>query len=141
MYLKNSLKHYSKNYGNNNVSENKEEHGTHVSGIIASQKTGQDPFAKIMCLRAVPNEGDERDKDIGNAIRYAVDNGADIINMSAGKYFSRFPEFVVDAIKYAEEKGVLFVISGGNEGVDISQIVTYPKKFTEENGSKNILQI
>lgn len=125
-----------KNYGNNNVSENKEEHGTHVSGIIASQKTGQDPFAKIMCLRAVPNEGDERDKDIGNAIRYAVDNGADIINMSAGKYFSRFPEFVVDAIKYAEEKGVLFVISGGNEGVDISQIVTYPKKFTEENGSK-----
>ena len=125
-----------KNYGNNNVSENKEEHGTHVSGIIASQKTGQDPFAKIMCLRAVPNEGDERDKDIGNAIRYAVDNGADIINMSAGKYFSRFPEFVVNAIKYAEEKGVLFVISGGNEGVDISQIVTYPKKFTEENGSK-----
>ncbi|MBK6536663.1 MAG: S8 family serine peptidase [Ignavibacteria bacterium] len=125
-----------KNCGNNNVSENKEEHGTHVSGIIASQKTGQDPFAKIMCLRAVPNEGDERDKDIGNAIRYAVDNGADIINMSAGKYFSRFPEFVVDAIKYAEEKGVLFVISGGNEGVDISQIVTYPKKFTEENGSK-----
>ena len=125
-----------KNYGNNNVSENKEEHGTHVSGIIASQKTGQDPFAKIMCLRTVPNEGDERDKDIGNAIRYAVDNGADIINMSAGKYFSRFPEFVVDAIKYAEEKGVLFVISGGNEGVDISQIVTYPKKFTEENGSK-----
>lgn len=125
-----------KNYGDNNVSENKEEHGTHVSGIIASQKTGQDPFAKIMCLRTVPNEGDERDKDIGNAIRYAVDNGADIINMSAGKYFSRFPEFVVDAIKYAEEKGVLFVISGGNEGVDISQIVTYPKKFTEENGSK-----
>ena len=125
-----------KNYGNNNVSENKEEHGTHVSGIIASQKTGQDPFAKIMCLRTVPNEGDERDKDIGNAIRYAVDNGADIINMSAGKYFSRFPEFVVNAIKYAEEKGVLFVISGGNEGVDISQIVTYPKKFTEENGSK-----
>ncbi len=125
-----------KNYGNNNVSENKEEHGTHVSGIIASQKTGQDPFAKIMCLRAVPNEGDERDKDIGNAIRYAVDNGADIINMSAGKYFSRFPEFVVDAIKYAEEKGVLFVVSGGNEGVDISQIITYPKKFTEENGSK-----
>ena len=125
-----------KNYGNNNVSENKEEHGTHVSGIIASQKTGQDPFAKIMCLRAVPNEGDERDKDIGNAIRYAVDNGADIINMSAGKYFSRFPEFVVDAIKYAEEKGVLFVISGGNDGEDLSQILTYPKKFTEENGSK-----
>lgn len=125
-----------KNYGNNNVSEFKEEHGTHVSGIIASKKTGQAPFAKIMCLRAVPNEGDERDKDIGNAIRYAVDNGADIINMSAGKYFSRFPEFVVDAVRYAEEKGVLFVVSGGNEGEDISQIITYPRKFIEEDGTK-----
>lgn len=125
-----------KNYGNNNVSENKEEHGTHVSGIIASKKTGQAPFAKIMCLRAVPNEGDERDKDIGNAIRYAVDNGASIINMSAGKYFSPYPEFVVEAVKYAEDRGVLFVVSGGNEGDDISQIVNYPRKYIEENGIK-----
>ncbi len=125
-----------KGYGNNDVVELKEIHGTHVSGIIASKKTGQAPFAKIMCLRAVPNEGDERDKDIGNAIRYAVDNGADIINMSAGKYFSPDPEFVADAIKYAEEKDVLFVVSSGNEGEDISKLISYPKKFTEENGRK-----
>lgn len=124
------------NYGSNDVMEKKEVHGTHVAGIIASKKTGQAPFAKIMCLRAVPNEGDERDKDIGNAIRYAVDNGASIINMSAGKYFSPNPEFVVDAIKYAEAKGVLFVISAGNEGDDISDIVNYPRKYYVENGEK-----
>lgn len=124
------------NYGNNNVVEVKEIHGTHVAGIIASQKTGQAPFAKIMCLRGVPNEGDERDKDIGNAIRYAVDNGASIINMSAGKYFSLNPEFVTDAIKYAESKGVLFVISAGNEGEDASVLISYPRKFIEENGEK-----
>ena len=124
------------NYGNNDVSEKVEIHGTHVAGIIASKKTGQAPFAKLMLLRAVPNEGDERDKDIGNAIRYAVDNGADIINMSAGKYFSPDPEFVVDAIKYAEDKGVLFVISAGNEGENVTDIVNYPRKYIEENGEK-----
>ncbi|MEO8666800.1 MAG: S8 family serine peptidase [Ignavibacteria bacterium] len=125
-----------KNYGNNGVNEKVEIHGTHVAGIIASVKTGQAPFAKIMCLRAVPNEGDERDKDIGNAIRYAVDNGASIINMSAGKYFSPDPEFVVEAIKYAEEKGVLFVVSAGNESEDAGKNINYPKKFLVENGEK-----
>ncbi len=124
------------NYGNNDITEKKEIHGTHVSGIIASKKTGQAPFVKIMGLRAVPNEGDERDKDIGNAIRYAVDNGASIINMSAGKYFSPNPEFVVEAIKYAEDKGVLFVVSAGNEGEDISNIESYPRKFSDDNGVK-----
>lgn len=124
------------NYGNNDVTEKTEEHGTHVSGVIASRKTGHAPYAKIMFLRAVPNEGDERDKDIGNAIRYAVDNGASIINMSAGKYFSRDPDYVVDAIRYAEERGVLFVISAGNEGDDVKNIVNYPRKYIEENGEK-----
>lgn len=124
------------NYGNNDVSENSEIHGTHVAGIIASAKTGQAPFAKLMLLRGVPNEGDERDKDVGNAIRYAADNGASIINMSAGKYFSKDPDFVVDAIKYAEEKGVLFVISAGNEGENVSDMPNYPMKFFMENGEK-----
>lgn len=125
-----------KNYGNNDVTTTHELHGTHVSGIIAADKKGigQAPFAKIMCLRTVPDEGDERDKDIGNAIRYAVDNGAGIINMSAGKYFSVNPDFVIDALKYAEENGVLFVVSAGNEGIDIEQTVNYPPKFFKENG-------
>jgi len=125
-----------KSYGSNDVSEKKEIHGTHVSGIIASKKNGQAPFAKLMLLRAVPNEGDERDKDIGNAIRYAVDNGANIINMSAGKYFSPNPEFVVDAIKYAEDKGVLFVVSAGNEGDDVSNKENYPMKYMTEGGER-----
>ncbi len=124
------------NYGNNDVTEKSEIHGTHVAGIIASEKTGQAPFAKLMLLRAVPNEGDERDKDVGNAIRYAVDNGASIINMSAGKYFSKDPDFVVDAVKYAEEKGVLFVISAGNEGKNVTDVPNFPMKFHMENGEK-----
>jgi subtilisin family serine protease len=125
-----------KGYGNNNLYVEDETHGTHVAGIIASKKEGigQAPFATLMLLRAVPNEGDERDKDVGNAIRYAVDNGANIINMSAGKYFSRHPQYVIDAIKYAEEKGVLFVNSAGNESVDIEEVVNYPAKFYRENG-------
>ncbi|MBP9192658.1 MAG: S8 family serine peptidase [Ignavibacteria bacterium] len=124
------------NYGNNDVSEKNEEHGTHVSGIIASVKTGQAPFAKLMLLRGVPNEGDERDKDIANAIRYAADNGANIINMSAGKYFSPDAEYVIDAIKYAAEKNVLIVLSAGNEGDNITDIVNYPRKYYMENGQK-----
>ncbi len=127
---------YEKGYGNPNVDEKKEGHGTHVAGIIASKRTGQAPFAKLMLLRAVPNEGDERDKDIANAIRYAVDNGASIINMSAGKYFSPHPDLVVEAIKYAEEKGVLFVASAGNEGNDISKSGNFPKKYLNDGDRK-----
>lgn len=124
-----------KGYGNNDVGVDFETHGTHVAGIIAANKNGigQAPFARIMTLRGVPNEGDERDKDIGNAIRYAVDNGAHIINMSAGKYFSPHPEYVVDAINYAKEKGVLFVVSAGNEASDIETVVNYPRKYYKEN--------
>jgi len=127
---------YEKGYGNPNVDEKEQGHGTHVAGIIASKKTGQAPFAKLMLLRAVPNEGDERDKDIANAIRYAVDNGASIINMSAGKYFSPDPELVVEAIKYAEERGVLFVVSAGNEGIDVSKRINYPRKFISDGSTK-----
>lgn len=127
---------YEKGYGNNNVRSRDDDHGTHVAGIIAANKDGigQAPFARLMFLRAVPGEGDERDKDIANAIRYAVDNGADIINMSAGKYFSPNPELVIEAVKYAEEKGVLFVVSAGNEAVDVEQTINFPRKFLVENG-------
>jgi len=127
-----------KNYGNNDITTTYELHGTHVSGIIAANKkgVGQAPFAKIMCLRTVPDEGDERDKDIGNAIRYAVDNGASIINMSAGKYFASNPEFVIESILYAEVNGVLFVVSAGNEGMNISKMANFPPKYYEENGER-----
>jgi subtilisin family serine protease len=98
-------------YGNPNVSHSKktEDHGTHVAGIIAGIRSnnignkGVNNNLEIMSLRAVPN-GDEYDKDIALAIKYAVDNGARIINMSFGKSFSSNPEWVIDAIKYAADK-------------------------------------
>jgi len=125
-----------KGYGNNKPNTGSMDHGTHTAGIIAATvpTIGQSPYSKIMALRCVPDEGDERDKDIANAIYYAVDNGASIINMSAGKYFSPNSEQVVEALKYAEEKGVVFVSSAGNESSDIEQLVNYPRKFVMDNG-------
>jgi len=115
-------------YGNNNVigpEKSGARHGTHVAGIIAAQRNngkGMDGVAnnniKIMALRAVP-DGDEYDKDIALAIRYAVDNGAKVINTSFGKYYSQNPEWVYDAIKYAAKKDVLIVNAAGNEGLNL----------------------
>ena len=124
------------NYGNNKVSgpdPKKEDakHGTHVAGIIAANRNnsvglkGVASNAKIMAVRAVP-DGDEYDKDIALGIRYAVDNGAKVINTSFGKYFSQNPEWVIDAIKYAADKDVLIVNAAGNEGIDLDKKRVYP---------------
>ena len=125
-----------KNYGNNDPSVKVSSHGTHVAGTIGSTKKGigQAPFVKLMFIRVVPADGDERDKDIANGIRFAVDNGASIINLSAGKYFAGNEQYVIDAIKYAESKGVLFVAAAGNEGTNIETTINYPRKFYTENG-------
>lgn len=114
-------------YGNNNVTGPDPEealHGTHVAGIIAAERNngvGMNGVAnnvKIMPVRAVP-DGDERDKDIALAFRYAVDNGAKVINTSFGKYFATNPEWVYDAIKYAAKHDVLIVNAAGNESLDL----------------------
>jgi subtilisin family serine protease len=115
-------------YGNGFVigSKDEESHGTHVSGIILASRNnniglnGVADNAKLMAVRAVP-DGDERDKDVALAIRYAVDNGAKVLNMSFGKSFSPNKEWVFDAIKYAAEKDVLLVHAAGNnnENIDI----------------------
>lgn len=120
-------------YGNPNVmpSEKSESHGTHVAGIIAAERNnglganGVANNVQIMSLRAVPN-GDEYDKDIALAIRYAVDNGAQVINGSFGKYYSPHSDWVRDAIAYASDKDVIFVNAAGNEGIDIDTINVYP---------------
>ena len=123
-------------YGNNEVdgpTTDKEDikHGTHVAGIIAANRTNNKGMkgvannAQIMVLRAVP-DGDEYDKDIALAIRYAVDNGAKVINTSFGKYFSTHPEWVTDAIKYAADKDVLIVNAAGNESLDLDANRVYP---------------
>ena len=130
-------------YGNNNVmGPDKEEilHGTHVAGIVAQVRNnglGGDGIAnnvKILTVRAVP-DGDEYDKDIALGIRYAVDNGAKVINGSFGKSFSPHKQWVYDAIKYAESKDVLIVHAAGNDAKDIDVANNYPNdsddKITE----------
>lgn len=143
-----------RDYGNNNVmgpEADKEniKHGTHVSGIIAAQRNngiGMDGVAQnveIMTVRAVPN-GDEYDKDIALAIRYAVDNGAKVINTSFGKYFSTHPEWVRDAVKYAAENDVLIVNAAGNESLNLDEKMVYPNDQTPENSveiSDNFLTV
>ncbi len=121
-------------YGDNRVSGPAAEHGTHVAGIIAAVRRndlGMDGIAlnaRIMALRAVPS-GDERDKDVANAIRYAVDNGAKIINMSFGKSFSPQPELVRAAVEYARSKDVLIVHAAGNDAQDIDKNNNFPQPF------------
>ena len=128
-------------YGNGNVKgPNVEDalHGTHVAGIIAQirgNKLGSDGVcsnAVIMSVRCVPN-GDEADKDIALGIRYAVDNGAKVINGSFGKDFSPHKEWVWDAIKYAESKDVLIVTAAGNDGKDVDVETTYPTDSSDKN--------
>ncbi|MFS4415485.1 S8 family peptidase [Maribacter sp. 2307ULW6-5] len=110
--------------GNPDIRTDDESHGTHVAGIIAAERNngiGMNGVAnnvEIMSIRAVPN-GDEYDKDIALGIRYAVDNGAKVINASFGKSFSPRAEWVYDALKYAAEKDVLFVHAAGNDGADL----------------------
>ena len=121
-------------YGNNNVmgpDKNEILHGTHVAGIVAQVRgnnLGGDGVAnnvQILTVRAVP-DGDEYDKDIALGIRYAVDNGAKVINGSFGKSFSPHKQWVYDAIKYAEKKDVLFVHAAGNDAKDIDFAENFP---------------
>jgi subtilisin family serine protease len=124
-------------YGNNHYEGPSADHGTHVAGIIAGNRNndlgmmGIADHAQIMVLRAVPN-GDERDKDVANAIRYAVDNGAKVINMSFGKSYSPDKSLVDEAVAYAEEKGVLMVHAAGNSSKNTDVSNNFPNPINEE---------
>ena len=131
-----------KHYGNNHYEGPDASHGTHVSGIIAGLPHGNEAqygvahkVAKIMTVRAVP-DGDERDKDVANAIRYAVDNGAKILNMSFGKAVSPGKKYVWDAMKYAEKKGVLLVKAAGNDNQNIGENEYFPTNFMKQSDEK-----
>jgi len=131
-----------KNYGNNHYEGPDAMHGTHVAGIIAGLPQGKEiqygvasKVAKIMSVRTVPN-GDERDKDVANAIRYAVDNGAKVLNMSFGKPVSPGKTVVWDAFKYAQDKGVLLVKAAGNENEDVAEHLAYPTNFKNVTDEK-----
>jgi len=124
-------------YGNGDVMGPNPDHGTHVSGLIAAQRNngvGIDGVAdnvRIMMLRVVP-DGDEYDKDIALAIRYAVDHGAKVINMSFGKSFSPEKDWVDSAIHYAEQKDVLVLHSSGNDGDNIDEKDVYPNPWLQQ---------
>lgn len=125
-----------KNYGNNDVIGPDASHGTHVAGIIAAVRNnniginGICDNVRIMVVRVIP-DGDERDKDVANAIRYAVDNGASIINMSFGKDVSFNKKVVDDAVKYAISKDVLLVHAAGNSSLDLDKEDNFPNKRYE----------
>lgn len=138
---------YDKNYGNADCKGPNSFHGTHVAGIIAASRKngiGMDGVAtdvKIMAIRCIPS-GDERDKDVANAIRYAVDNGATILNMSFGKKYSWDKRVVDDAVKYADSKGVLLMHAAGNDNLDIDIETHYPcKKFEGKGEATNFIDI
>ena len=123
-------------YGNKDVMGPNADHGSHVSGIIAAKRNnniginGIADNVSIMAIRVVP-EGDERDKDVANGIRYAVDNGARIINMSFGKSFKWDKKVVDEAVKYAESKDVLLVHAAGNDNENVDKEENYPNKYFE----------
>jgi subtilisin family serine protease len=117
-------------YGNRDVTGPDADHGTHVAGIIGAVRRadgtgGVATNVQVMSVRVVP-DGDEHDKDIANGIRYAVDHGAQIINMSFGKGYSPQKGAVDDAVKYAEQKGVLLVHAAGNEGENLADGKNFP---------------
>ncbi len=126
-----------KNYGNKDIMAATSSHGTHCSGIIGAIRgngKGVDGVAsdvRIMTIRAVP-DGDEHDKDVALAIRYAVDNGAQIISMSFGKDFSPRKDWVDDAVKYAESKDVLLVHAAGNDAKDVDTEDNFPSALFKD---------
>ena len=120
-------------YGNAEVEGPFASHGTHVAGIVGAIRgngVGVDGVAsgvRLMVLRVVPN-GDERDKDVAAGIRYAADNGANVINMSFGKSHSPDKALVDEAVRYAEQKGVLIVHAAGNDGADLASEANFPNR-------------
>lgn len=135
-------------YGNNDVEGPDALHGTHVGGIVGAVRgngIGGDGVAEnvlLMSLRAVP-DGDEFDKDIALAIRYAVDNGAMVINMSFGKGYSPHAQEVYNAFAYADSKGVLLVHAAGNDASNIDNGGNFPTSMYEFQSKKldHILEI
>ena len=131
-----------KNYGNKDIMAATSSHGTHCSGIIGAIRgngKGVDGVAsdvRIMTIRAVP-DGDEHDKDVALAIRYAVDNGAQIISMSFGKDFSPRKDWVDYAVKYAESKGVLLVHAAGNDAKDVDTEDNFPSALFKDGYRPN----
>lgn len=143
---------YEKGYGNADIQGPDALHGTHVAGIIGAVRNneigmkGVADNVLLMSVRAVP-DGDERDKDVANAIIYAVDNGAKVINMSFGKGYSWDKEAVDKAVKYACKKDVLLVHAAGNSHLDTDKEGNFPndryekKRFLRKRYPDNWIEV
>ncbi|MEX0609803.1 MAG: S8 family peptidase [Balneolaceae bacterium] len=133
-------------YGNNDVNGPSNDHGTHVAGIVGAVRDNQIGIKgiadiELMILRTVP-DGDERDKDVANAIRYAAENGAKVINMSFGKGYSPEKIYVDAAIRYADSVGVLMISGSGNDGSNVDSTDSYPSRFYDDGGfAENYLSV
>ncbi|MEX0722908.1 MAG: S8 family peptidase [Gracilimonas sp.] len=134
-------------YGNNDVIGPTSDHGTHVAGIVGAVRNndlgaqGIADHIELMILRTVP-DGDERDKDVANSIRYAAENGARVINMSFGKGYSPQKEYVDAAMKFADSLGVLLVSGSGNGSDNVDSTSSYPTRFYEDGGqAENYLSV
>jgi hypothetical protein len=132
-----------RSYGNADVAGPDAGHGTAVASVVGAERgnnlgiQGIADGVRIMSVRTVPN-GDERDKDVANAIRYAVDNGAHIINMSFGKAYSPQKAAVDEAVRYANQRGVLMVHAAGNDGEDLSMSPSYPTRDYDGGGTASL---
>ena len=127
-----------KGYGNNDVQTNRSAHGTSVATVLA--QATQHPNISLMLLRSLPN-GDERDKDVISSIYYAVDNGADIINISFGKYSSPNAKEVYEAMEYAQTHGVTIVLAAGNDYLNIDHKTSFPSPKYGSEKLENTLMV
>lgn len=142
-YLKTTL-----NYGNSNVFPDNS-HGTECAGIIAALRNnsiggnGISNSFEIMPVRIQPvYYSDEQDKDVANSIRYAVDNGAQVINLSIGKFISPLKSWVDEAVKYAEQKGVLLIAAAGNDAANTDSLVFYPStSYIDKTIVPNLIKV
>jgi subtilisin family serine protease len=132
---------HEKLYGNADFRGPSADHGTHVAGIVGAVRgngigvNGVTPSSvRIMSVRVVP-DGDERDKDVANGIRWAVDHGANVINMSFGKGYSPFKTAVDSAAMYADAHGVLMIHAAGNDGARLDTFPNFPKRTFLSGGS------
>ena len=145
-YIESDFKNF--NYGNNTYLSGgaKNGHGTHCAGIIGADRNNDKGIkgiannVELMTIRAVPN-GDEHDRDIAAAMRYAADNGARVISMSYGKAYSYNKKEVDTAIKYAIKKGVLFVHAAGNDGKNIDKENNFPNVKNSKSSSKSWIEV
>ncbi|HZY38779.1 MAG TPA: S8 family serine peptidase [Mucilaginibacter sp.] len=136
-----------KPYGNNVLKTSEASHGTGVAGLIGAVRNngyGIDGIAdnvRIMALKVVPN-GDEYDKDVANALRYAVDHGAEVVNMSFGKKISPHKDWVDAAFKYAAAHDVLLVMASGNDGQDVDAKPEFPNdNYLDGTTSDNVINV